>query len=89
MTASVGVFGSSFSNRWKDQTVGDFVYVIASTMPKDAPTSLSLETYVDIATDILEKNDVPSGRTALSADVAGLREIPMTPGPRQDPARIR
>ena len=75
-------FGSSFSNRWKDQTVGDFVYVIASTMPKDAPTSLSLETYVDITTYILEKNEVPSGGSALSADIAGLRGIAMTPGPR-------
>ena len=75
-------FGSSFSNRWKDQTVGDFVYVIASTMPKDAPTSLSLETYVDISTYILEKNEVPSGGSALSADIDGLRGIAMTPGPR-------
>jgi len=75
-------FGSSFSDRWKDQTIGDFVYVLASTMPKDAPTSLSLDTYVDIATFIFEKNDVPSGTTDLSADVAGLREIAMTPGPR-------
>jgi cytochrome c len=75
-------FGSSFSSRWKDQTVGDFVYVIASTMPKDAPTSLSLETYVDIATYIFEKNGLPSGGSDLSADVASLREIGMTPGPR-------
>jgi mono/diheme cytochrome c family protein len=75
-------FGSSFAARWKEQSVGDFVYVIASTMPKNAPTSLSLETYVDIASYILEKNDVPSGETDLSADVAGLREIAMTPGPR-------
>ena len=75
-------FGSSFSNRWKDQTVGDFIYVLASTMPKDAPTSLSLETYVEIATYIFEKNEVPAGGSDLSADVAGLREIGMTPGPR-------
>jgi cytochrome c len=75
-------FGSSFSNRWKDQSVGDFVFVIASTMPKDAPTSLSLATYVDIATYIFEKNEVPAGKSDLSPDVAGLREIAMTPGPR-------
>ena len=54
-------FGSGFLNRWKDQTIGDFVFVIASTMPKDEPTSLSLETYVDIATYIFEKNEVPAG----------------------------
>jgi mono/diheme cytochrome c family protein len=71
-------FGSSFSTRWKDQSVGDFVFVIASTMPKDAPTSLSLATYVDIATYIFEKNGVPAGKSELSTDVAGLREIAMT-----------
>jgi cytochrome c len=75
-------FGSSFANRWKDQTVGDFVYVIASTMPKDAPTSLSLDSYVDIATYLFEKNGVPAGKADLAADVAGLREIAMTPGSR-------
>jgi mono/diheme cytochrome c family protein len=71
-------FGSSFSSRWKDQSIGDFVFVIASTMPKDEPTSLSLETYVDIATYIFEKNEVPAGAADLSADVAGLRGIAMT-----------
>jgi cytochrome c len=75
-------FGSSFASRWKDQTVGDFVFVIASTMPKDEPTSLSLSTYVDIVTYILEKNEVPAGAADLSSDVTGLRGIAMTPGPR-------
>jgi len=51
-------------------------------MPKDAPTSLSLETYVDIVTYIFEKNEVPAGGSALSSDVAGLREITITPDPR-------
>jgi mono/diheme cytochrome c family protein len=80
-------FGSSFANRWKDQTIGDMVYVIASTMPKDAPTSLSLETYVDIVTYIFERNEVPAGGSALSSDVAGLREIVITPSAVKDPAR--
>ena len=41
-----------------------------------------IETYVDIATYIFEKNEVPAGGADLSADVAGLRGIAMTPGPR-------
>ncbi len=80
--AGPGAFGSSFVERWKNQTIGDLVYAIASTMPKEAPTSLSLDTYVEISAYLLEKNNVPAGAADLSADVARLREIVITPGPR-------
>lgn len=75
-------FNSSFAARWKDQTLGDMVYAIASTMPKEAPTSLPLSAYVDIVTYLLEKNGVPAGSTELPADVAALRGIAVTAGPR-------
>lgn len=75
-------FGSSFVERWKDQTLGDIVYVIASTMPKQAPTSLTLDTYVDIVTYLLEKNGVPAGQDELPVDIPTLREIVVTPRPQ-------
>lgn len=71
-------FGSSLVERWKDQTLGDMVYAIASTMPKQAPTSLSLDTYVDIVTYLLEKNGVAAGADDLPAEVLALRDIAIT-----------
>jgi mono/diheme cytochrome c family protein len=68
-------FGSSLVERWKDQSMGDLVYAIASTMPKDSPTSLTLDTYIDIATYLLQKNGMPAGSADLPADVPMLRAI--------------
>lgn len=75
-------FNSTFGDRWKDQTLGDMVFVIASTMPKESPTSLPLNAYVDIVTFLLDKNGVPAGDADLPADVPTLRAIGITPGPR-------
>ena len=72
-------FGSSLVEHWKGQTLGDVVYTIASTMPKQAPTSLSLDTYIDIVTYLLEKNGVPAGQDDLPADIPMLRDIAVTP----------
>lgn len=75
-------FGSSLVNRWKDQTLGDLVYAIASSMPKEAPTSLALETYIDITAYLLESNGAPAGESELPADVVALRQIIISSGPR-------
>ncbi|MBM3771371.1 MAG: hypothetical protein FJW27_08810 [Acidimicrobiia bacterium] len=72
-------FNSTFEARWKDQTLGDMVYAIASTMPKESPTSLPLSAYVDIVTFLLDRNGVPAGETDLPADVSTLRAIAITP----------
>jgi hypothetical protein len=75
-------FNATFAERWKDQTLGDMVYAIASTMPKESPTSLPLTAYVDIVTFLLDKNGVPAGDTDLPADVPTLRAIAIAPAPK-------
>lgn len=75
-------FNSTFETRWKDQTLGDMVFVIASTMPKDSPTSLPLNAYVDIVAFLLDKNGMPAGETDLPADVPTLRAVAITPAPK-------
>lgn len=72
-------FGSSLVERFRDQTLGDMVYAIASTMPKQAPTSLPLDTYVDIVAYLLERNGVPAGADELPGDVLALRDVAITP----------
>jgi S-disulfanyl-L-cysteine oxidoreductase SoxD len=75
-------FGSSIDDRWRDQSLGDVVYTIASSMPKQAPTSLSLDTYLDIVAYLLQENDAPAGPDDLIADIPALREIQVTTRPK-------
>jgi mono/diheme cytochrome c family protein len=71
-------FDSSFSERWKNLTVGDMVAAIAGTMPQPKPASLSLEAYVDVVSYLLLKNEVPAGQTELPLDVESLGHILIT-----------
>jgi cytochrome c len=71
-------FGSSFVERWKDLSVGEMVATIASTMPQQKPSSLTLQQYVDVVSYLFERNDVPAGPSELAVDVATLGEILIT-----------
>jgi mono/diheme cytochrome c family protein len=68
-------FDSSFSDRWKNLTIGDMVAAIAGTMPQPKPASLPLEAYVDVVSYLLLKNEVPAGQTELPLDVESLGHI--------------
>jgi cytochrome c len=74
-------FDSSFLDRWRDQTVGDFIATIAATMPQTKPASLPVQTYIDIATFVMSKNGIPAGTADLPADVPALQEIAIVPKP--------
>jgi cytochrome c len=74
-------FDSSFAERWKDQTVGEMVATIAATMPQEKPASLSVQAYVDLVSYLLEKNQIPAGKTELPIDVDMLMQIPITAKP--------
>jgi cytochrome c len=74
-------FDSSFVDRWRDQTVGEFIATIAATMPQTKPASLPVQTYIDIATFVMSKNGVPAGAADLPADVPTLQEIAIVPKP--------
>jgi cytochrome c len=74
-------FGSSFTERWMDLSVGEMVATIAETMPQAKPASLSLQSYVDIVTFLLSKNDVPPGNSELPTDIQILGDIQITAKP--------
>jgi cytochrome c len=74
-------FDSSFLDRWRDQTVGEFIATIAATMPQTKPASLPVQTYIDIAAFLMSKNGVPAGAADLPADVPTLQEIAIVPKP--------
>jgi cytochrome c len=74
-------FDSSFVERWGGMTVADMVSTIAATMPQKRPASLSLENYIDVASYLLSKNDVPAGPSDLPADVEALQQIDIVARP--------
>jgi cytochrome c len=72
-------FDSSFVDRWDGSTLADLVSTIAATMPQKRPASLTLENYLDVASYVLSKNDVPGGTADLPGDVAALGRIAIVP----------
>jgi cytochrome c len=74
-------FDSSFLNRWRDQSVGEFIATIAATMPQPKPASLPVQTYIDIATFVMSKNGIPAGPADLPADVEAMQQIAIVPKP--------
>jgi len=67
--------GSTFMRSWGGAPVDQLYSLISSTMPYDAPGSLSTQQYVDVVAYILEINDLPAGDSELPADPEALSEI--------------
>jgi cytochrome c len=72
-------FDSSFLDRWGGMTLADLVSTIAATMPQKRPASLTLDNYIDLASYVLAKNDVPAGTSDLPSDVDALTRIAIVP----------
>jgi cytochrome c len=74
-------FDSSLEERWRDATVGQMLLDIGTTMPQQEPGSLPVQTYVDILSFLLSKNEVPAGTSELPADLDALQQIRVTAKP--------
>jgi len=70
--------GLVFFERWKDRPLSEMFFVLAETMPQDAPKSLSPAEYADIISFMLSKNDVPAGESELPPDMQRLKLILVT-----------
>jgi mono/diheme cytochrome c family protein len=64
--------GEAVRAGWEDRSLGNVYAVIRSSMPYEAPASLSQQEYVDVLAYILEKNGYPSGPEELPLDRALL-----------------
>jgi len=70
--------GNPFFLRWKDRSLSDFYFVLAETMPQDAPSSLSRKEYAEIISFILKRNDAAAGDSELVPDEERLKHIVFT-----------
>src|SRR5215471_11542608 len=66
--------GAEFTAGWTDQTLDDLFQRIQTTMPGDAPGSLSAEQCADILAFVLSKNGFPAGQSELTAG-PGLKDV--------------
>jgi mono/diheme cytochrome c family protein len=70
--------GPIFVFRWNGQPLAEMFLTIGTTMPQNAPDTLTPQTVADIVAFLLKSNDMPAGETELAPDVGALKEILLT-----------
>ncbi len=73
--------GLEFIGNWTNLTLADFFDRVHSTMPADAPGTLSNQQTSDVSAYVLKLNKYPAGKTELPSDMAALKGIKIE-GPR-------
>ena len=73
--AGPSLVGLEFLGNWNQQSLGDLFDRIHSTMPADAPGSLSLTDTADIIARVLQLNKFPAGQKDLPTDMGALNAI--------------
>ena len=73
--------GQNFLYKWRRRTAWDFYRLITTTMPENAPGSLSDEQYVDVIAYVLQMNGFEAGTNELPATKAALDQFVMDGAP--------
>ena len=77
--------GPRFMDRWREDKVKSFFEIVKSTMPRNAPASLSDAAYTDIVAYVLQANGFPAGTTELRPGAPGEIWIQGKQGPAAVP----
>ncbi len=67
--------GLEFLGNWNSLTLGDLFDRIHTTMPADAPGSLSLTDTADVVSYVLKLNKYPAGEKELPSDMSALGQV--------------
>jgi mono/diheme cytochrome c family protein len=67
--------GDFFTSNWADRSVGDLYEKIHTTMPADAPGTLSPAQTADVIAYIFKLNKFPAGSNDLAGEAAALNAI--------------
>lgn len=70
-----GLAGAEFLSNWSGLTVGELFERIRTTMPFDAPGSLSRDAYADVVAFIFKANGLPAGSKDLDRRTEVLQGI--------------
>jgi mono/diheme cytochrome c family protein len=71
--------GADVLQAWSGTTAGDLFDKIKTTMPADAPQSLSPQETADLVAFILSQNKCPAGEQDLPSEMDALKQIQVTP----------
>ncbi len=69
------LIGDRFLTKWKEKSLGDLFELTKATMPKNDPKSLDDASYASLLAFILNANEFPSGKVALSSEITALQKI--------------
>jgi mono/diheme cytochrome c family protein len=67
--------GLEFLGNWNSLTLADFFDRVHTTMPADAPGTMTLEQTADLTAYVLKLNKYPEGQKDLPADSGALKQI--------------
>jgi len=67
--------GLEFLGNWNNLTVSDFFDRVHSTMPADAPGTMTPQQTSDVTAYVFKLNKFPAGKTELPTDLAMLKSI--------------
>ena len=67
--------GLEFIGNWNNLTAADLYDRVHSTMPADAPGTLTAQQTSDVAAYVFKLNKFPAGQTELPTDLAALKGI--------------
>jgi mono/diheme cytochrome c family protein len=73
--AGPSLVGLEFLGNWTNLTVADFFDRIHSTMPADAPGTMTPQQTSDVTSYVLKLNKFPAGKTELPSDLGALKGI--------------
>src|SRR5262249_20875861 len=78
--------GPIFTFRWNDQPLSEMFLTIGTTMPQNAPDTLTPQTVADIIGFLLRSNEIPAGPAELEGTLAPLKAIMMVQRSGADPS---
>ena len=76
--------GSEFRAKWNGRPAFELFDLIRSTMPEEAPGSLTAQQYADVLAYMMKLNAVAPGQTPLPTDTDALKKLKLDiPAPRR------
>ena len=79
--AGPALSGLEFVGNWSGLTLGDLFDRVSSTMPADAPRSLSPQDAIDVISYVLKLNKYPAGQKDLTTDATTLGGLKIESAP--------
>ena len=77
-TNAPALVGEAFFSRFNRTSADEVIDVIRRTMPQEAPDTLGMPMYADIASYMFKSNGIPAGKVELPVDREKLKEILVT-----------